>query len=309
MELHDELDAYLARRAAAAFRPATVRTHRLLIGGFIRWLGEQGHRKWTTVTAAQVDAYLLYLADAGWLASSRKTAACAMRRFGRWLLDAGKVLRDPTTDIHLPDPDEEPLPPAPLSEEQVAAVCATVGRDTVVDLRVRLHLELLYACALRNSEAIHLDLSDVDLDNRTLLVRDGKGGRSRMLPLLPSTLHAAADYLALRRELLHSPDHGALLLAHSGRRLPKWWMQDHLHKLSGTIGFRVFPHLLRHSIAVHLLRRGTDIRYIQQFLGHEDLETTKVYLRLVPGQLREDYDAAMPVFPVEPPSPSLPGIQ
>ena len=66
-------------------------------------------------------------------------------------------------------------------------------------------------------------------------------------------------------------------------------------RLSRTIGFHVHPHLLRHSIAVHLLRRGADIRHIQQFLGHEDLETTKVYLRLVPGQLREDHDKAMPV--------------
>ncbi|MEK7415592.1 MAG: tyrosine-type recombinase/integrase [Planctomycetota bacterium] len=171
-----------------------------------------------------------------------------------------------------------------------------------MDLRIRLHLSLLYDCALRNSEAIKLDVSDIDLDERTLLVRDGKGGKTAMLPLLASTMHVAADYLALRRELLRGPDHSALLLAHSGRRLPLWWMQDHLHRLSQTIGFRVHPHALRHAVAVHMLRRGADIRYIQQYLRHEDLETTKVYLRLVPGQLRADYDAAMPVFPVEPPN-------
>ncbi|MEK7414233.1 MAG: tyrosine-type recombinase/integrase [Planctomycetota bacterium] len=301
MHLTDELDAYLSRRAASTFRPATVRTHRQLIGSFIHWLSEQGHTKWTTVTAAEVDGYLLHLTAQGWLASSRKTVACSLRRFGKWLLDAGKVLRDPTADIHLPDSDEDPLPPAPLSEEQVAAILATVGRTSVVDLRIRLHLELLYACALRNSEAIKLDVSDIDLDECTLLIRDGKGGKTAMLPLLASTMHVAADYLALRRELLRGPDHGALLLAHSGRRLPQWWMQDHLHRLSKTIGFYVHPHLLRHSIAVHLLRRNTDLRYIQQYLRHEDLSTTKTYLRLVPGQLRADYDAAMPVFPVEPP--------
>ena len=213
-----------------------------------------------------------------------------------------QTLRDPAADLHLPEPDEEPLPPAPLSEEQVAAVFDTVGRNSVVDLRIRLHLEMLYSCALRNSEAVNLDVADLDPDARTVLVRNGKGGKSRMLPLLAPALNAAADYLALRRELLKGPDTGALLLSPSGRRTPQWWMQDHLFKLSKTIGFRVFPHLLRHSIAVHLLRRGADIRYIQQALGHEDLSTTKVYLRLVSGQLREDYDKAMPVFPVEPPA-------
>ena len=239
--------------------------------------------------------------EAGWLPSSRKTAGTCLRQFGRWLLDAGKVLRNPAADLHIPEPDEEPLPPTPLSEEQVVAVFDTVGRGSVVDLRIRLHLEMLYSCALRNSEAVNLDVADLDLDERTVLVRNGKGGKSRLLPLLAPAHCAAADYLALRRELLQGPDTGALLLSPSGARTPKWWMQDHLYKLSRTIGFRVFPHLLRHSVAVHLLRRGADIRYIQQFLAHEDLETTKVYLRLVPGQLREDYDAAMPVFPVEPP--------
>ncbi len=306
MTLTDELDAYLARRAASTFRPATVKIQRQIIGRFIGWLTEQGHRRWTTVTAAQVDGFMLSLADADWLPSSRKTAASALRRFGRWLRDAGKVLRDPAADLRLPEPDEEPLPPAPFTEEQVAAVFATVGRSSVVDLRNRLHLELLYACGLRSSEAVALDLGDIDLEGRTVLVRDGKGGKARMLPLLAPTLNAAADYLALRRELLRGPDHGALLLGVSGKRLPVCSMQGHLHRLSATIGFRVFPHLLRHSIAVHLLRRGADIRYIQQFLGHEDLETTKVYLRLVPGQLRADYDKAMPVFPVEPPASTGP---
>jgi integrase/recombinase XerC len=136
----------------------------------------------------------------------------------------------------------------------------------------------------------------VDLDGRTVLVRDGKGGRPRLLPLLASTLTAAGDYLALRRDLLHGPDTGALLLASTGKRLSTWVVQHWLAAAGRELGFHVHPHLLRHSIAVHLLRRGADIRHIQQFLGHVDLETTKIYLRLVPGHLREDYDRAMPVW-------------
>ena len=114
--------------------------------------------------------------------------------------------------------------------------------------------------------------------------------------MLANTLAAAADYLCLRRELLKGPDTGVLLLSNTGKRMATWYMQRWLAALSGQLGFRVHPHLLRHSIAVHLLRRGADIRHIQQFLGHADLETTKIYLRLVPGHLREDYDKAMPVL-------------
>lgn len=111
-----------------------------------------------------------------------------------------------------------------------------------------------------------------------------------MLPLLTSTLTAAAEYLALRRDLLRGPDHGALLLTNAGRRLPLWSTQRWLASVSASLGFPVHPHLLRHFIAVHFLRHGVDIRHIQQFLGHADLET------LVPGHLREDYDRAMPVL-------------
>ena len=176
------------------------------------------------------------------------------------------------------------------------ALFAAIVPDGVIALRNRLHVELLYSCGLRNAEAASLDLSDLDLDGRTLLVRAGKGDRPRMLPLLAHTLAAAAEYLALRRDLLRGPDTGILLLSNTGKRMPVWYMQRWLAAAGRDLGFRVHPHLLRHSIAVHLLRRGADIRHIQQFLGHADLETTKIYLRLVPGHLREDYDKAMPVL-------------
>ncbi len=83
-------------------------------------------------------------------------------------------------------------------------------------------------------------------------------------------------------------------------------MQRWLAAASRSFGFRVHPHLLRHSIAVHLLRQGADVRHIQQLLGHASLDTTKIYLRLVPGHLREDYDAAMPTFSIEPVPPDAP---
>lgn len=301
MSLLDDLDRYLIQRGASDLRPRSVAHHRSMLRRFVQWLQTQGHVRWSTVTATDLDAYLLHLAERHLSVGTMQGTAWTLRVFGQWLLAAGKVLRDPTADVRVPDPDEEPLPPAPLSEEQVAAIFAQVGRANVIDLRTRLHLELLYSCGLRNAEAVSLDCRDLDLDARNVLVRDGKGGKARMVPLLAPALTAGAEYLALRRELLAGPDTGTLLLHHTGRRLPAWWMQVYLRRVSTALGFRVHPHLLRHSIAVHLLRRGADIRAIQAFLGHEDLETTKVYLRLVPGDLRTAYDKAMPVFPVVPP--------
>lgn len=308
MSLLADLDRYLTQRGASDLRPHSVIHHRSLLRRFVQWLTSQGHTRWSTVTPTDLDAYLTTLAERRLSVGTMQGTAWTLRVFGQWLLAHGLVLRDPTLDVRVPDPDEEPLPPAPLSEAQVAVLFDLVGQTSVVDLRIRAHLELLYSCGLRSAEAVALDLSDVDLEARTVLVRDGKGGGTRLLPLLAPALAALSAYRALRRDLLHGPDTGALLLHTTGRRLPIHVMQTWMRRASGRLGFRVHPHLLRHSVAVHLLRRGADIRAIQAFLGHADLDTTKVYLRLVPGHLRADYDAAMPVFPIEPPPepPSVP---
>ena len=113
---------------------------------------------------------------------------------------------------------------------------------------------------------------------------------------------AAQDYLTVRRALVRGPDHGALLLTRTGIRLPERagcsWFQT-LSRSRGPLAAHLHPRLFRHSIVVHLLRGGADIRHVQQFLGHANIETTKIYLRMVPGHLREAYDAAMPVIAVE----------
>jgi site-specific recombinase XerD len=127
---------------------------------------------------------------------------------------------------------------------------------------------------------------------------DDGGGKRRVLPIGTGVLVAAQAYLAVRRELVHGVDRGALLLTERGTRLGVRRLQVLLRRLSQVVGFYVHLHLLRHSLAVHLLRRGLDIRYIQEFLGHAELNTTKVYLRMVPGYLREEYDRAMPVIVV-----------
>ena len=113
---------------------------------------------------------------------------------------------------------------------------------------------------------------------------------------------ALRDYLALRRTLLRGPDRGASFLNSRGQRLKPAGVRCWMRKLNATRvpdAPPVHPHLLRHSFAVHLLRNGADIRHIQEFLGHADLDTTKIYLRLVPGRLKDDYDAAMPEIAVQ----------
>jgi integrase/recombinase XerC len=206
--LWPEVDAYLAYRSVAGWSPDTTINSRRVLRRTVRWLEKCGHRRWATVTAADLDALLKELVDRGLRRSSVATCANALRGLGRWLAEKGRVLRNPAEYLATIEPDEMPLPPAPLSEAQVAALFTAVPRRHVIDLRNRLHLELLYSCALRSAETLHLDISDIDLSARTLLVREGKMGKSRLLPLLSSAMGTIAEYLALRRDLLRGPDHG-----------------------------------------------------------------------------------------------------
>jgi site-specific recombinase XerD len=130
------------------------------------------------------------------------------------------------------------------------------------------------------------------------IVKSFHGGRERTVPLMQGVAGAVKDYLAVRRTLLRGPDHGALLLDRHGKRVEVGLLRAVLFQLGRKRGRRLHPHLFRHSIAVHLLRGGAAVRHVQQFLGHANLETTKIYLRMVPGHLRDDYDKAMPLVDV-----------
>lgn len=195
------------------------------------------------------------------------------------------------------DNGEEDLPEAPLSEGEVAAIIDGLPRASVYDLRHVCLLELLYGCGLRISEAIALDLADINLHRRTVLIRESKHDQTRVVPLPTTAKGVLQTYLSLRKTLVVGPDRGALLLTQQGQR----WKSASVYGFFKMLNWKgvakgrpLHPHIFRHSIAVHLLRRGADIRYIQQFLGHAQLDTTKIYLRLVPGHLKEDYEKAMP---------------
>ncbi len=262
-----------------------------------RFLAKRGRKRPTDVSADDLDQLMLDMLDRGTRKATRRSLASTARSFFAWLAEEGRILSDPAKDIPVPDDDQVDLLVPPLEEEQVAEILDNLPRRDVIDFRNRLHLELLYGCGLRIKESVDLNLRDVSLTRRTVHVKSGKGGKERILPMMRGVQGALKDYLVLRRSVLRGPDHGALLLSRRGDRLNPSTFRTFLRMLNrkrGQKARRVFPHLFRHSIACHLLRGGADIRHIQEFLGHSSLDTTKTYLRLVPGRLKEDYEKAMP---------------
>lgn len=291
--------AFIDHGRSQAWSDRTVASYRHLLGLALPTLLSRGCVLPADVTPADLDAVMTHVRDLGRAKKTRVQLAILLKQVFGWLHVQGRVIVDPSLALALPDDGEQDLPEPPLSEAEVRALFETLPRRSVFDLRNASLLELLYGCGLRIGEVIRLEVADIDLARRVVIVRESKHGQDRVVPLMGTAQAAVQDYLAVRRTLLKGPDHGALLLSQYGKRITQatvYALFDdlnlNLHR--GASMRHLHPHLLRHSIAVHLLRAGADVRYIQQFLGHGSLDTTKIYLRLVPGRLKEDYDKAMP---------------
>ena len=300
--MNELLEEYLAQRKAEGLATGTVSQYRVRLQRFSAFLQRRRVNRWQNVNPDHVDAYMDALEREGLGHSSREAFVIAARSFLHWLHECGKIISDPTRHVVIPKPDKDDLPllEPPLSEEEVAQLLAKLPRRNAVDLRNIAQIELLYSAGLRLSESLSLDVRDANFVNRTIHVRNGKGSKPRDIPMMRGLQGALRDYICLRRSLLKGPDHGALLLNQRGKRLNKGAFDQVMKRLNAKRQGKqhIHAHLFRHSIAVHLLRGGADIRYVQAFLGHDSLESTRIYLRLVPADLRKSYDDAMPEIAV-----------
>jgi len=295
MSLEDAVDAFLEHEAGRGLAPGTLVAKHSALSRFLIFCGSQACPSWADLRRADVEHFAEWLAGQGLSGSYLADQISHLRGFLRHLHTTGRTLSDLARMLPRLPVSEQPLPPPPLAEEAVAAVLEAMPRDSIIDLRNIAIVELLYGSGLRVGEAVALRQEDLDLARATVTIRHGKGDKLRTAALFRGARLALQDYLALRPQLLRGPDVGDLFLGAHGKRVGVQAIQRMVRRAGRRVGIaRLHPHLLRHSIAVHLLRGGTDIRYIQEFLGHDQLDTTKIYLRLVPGHLKEDYEAAMP---------------
>ena len=238
-----------------------------------------------------------------WLASMRASGLApstlarrvsAARAYFRHLLLIGKREDNPAAAIKLPRRARR-LPRALSPSETERLIDAATG-TTPRTLRVRALVELLYGAGLRVSEAVGLEKSAVDLDDRIVRVV-GKGGKERLVPLGRPAAEAARRYLALGRPHLDRRYRHELFLNARGGALTRAGAFFILRRLAGKAGLepeRVHPHLLRHSFATHLLEGGADLRSVQEMLGHADLGTTERYTHISDRRRREVYFEAHP---------------
>lgn len=248
------------------------------------------------VSRQQLIAYLVRLKQEGRAASTVARKLASIKVFYRFLTAERYIRRNPaevleaaSRGLHLPKV---------LSVQEVERLLDEPNLGTLDGYRDKTMLELLYATGMRVSELVNVPVKNVDMKMQYVIVM-GKGSKERMLPLGRTALHYLEHYLSVvRPQLLHGKPDAAAELFVTGWGGPM--TRERFYEIivaygkSAGISKRVTPHMLRHSFATHLLNNGTDLRIVQELLGHADISTTQIYTHLDVERLREVYDKTHP---------------
>ena len=227
--------------------------------------------------------------------STQATRLHPLVAFFKWLARENHILYNPASDLELPKQPRQ-LPKHLLSIAQVEAIINQPDIETPMGLRGRAILETLYSTGIRRAELIHLKLYDVDLERGSLMVRGGKGGKDRLVPIGERACAWIRRYLnEVRPLLMIEPDHGMLFVTDYGEAFEKNRLSDMVKKYVRHAGFTSGScHIFRHAMATHMLENGADIRYIQAMLGHSELSTTQIYTHVSITKLKEIHAATHP---------------
>jgi integrase/recombinase XerD len=226
-------------------------------------------------------------------ATIHRKSAC-LRSFYRHLRRDGLLDTDPTATLSTPRRSRK-LPQV-LTRGEIEKLLAQPGGTEPAALRDRALLEVMYACGLRASEAIGLELMDVDVDEGVLRAR-GKGSKERVVPIGQAALRALRIYLERGRpKLVKGAPEAHVFVNFRGGHLTRQGLYKIVRRHAQTAGLadRMSPHTLRHTFATHLLAGGCDLRSVQEMLGHADVSTTQLYTHLSSERLKDVYFRAHP---------------
>jgi site-specific recombinase XerD len=243
----------------------------------------------TEVSHRDLRRFAAVLGERGAAKSTVGRKLAAIRTFYRHLIERGELEANPAELVSSPKKDS--YLPQVLKSADVAELLERIPATTPLDLRDRAMFELAYAAGLRAEELTLLDSTDADPDGEEVRV-EGKGRKTRFVPVGEHAWRALDRYLTRGRPALDSGDSDALFLSKSGRRLYTSDVRRRLKLQARRLG--ISPHTLRHSFATHLLEGGADLRTIQELLGHASISTTQTYTRVESRRLRMAYARSHP---------------
>lgn len=296
------LQRFIEHKESLGCSKDTARTSESALRLFIQWCDERGIEGPQTITKPILDRYqkhLFYYRKSNgepMSFSSQNTVLRTIKSFFKWLAQHNHLPYNPASEMAIPKRHKQ-LPRTILSLDSIKQLMDTPDIDTVSGLRDRVIFETFYGTAMRRTELANLKFYDLDLSRQVLLVRKGKGGKDRWLPVNDSLVQWLNKYQSDVREALASPlDDDALFITDygepfTGDRLG-WMVKSYMKKAGLEV--QGSCHLFRHAAATHMLENGADIRFIQALLGHDDLNSTEIYTRVSVEKLREVVNVTHP---------------
>jgi integrase/recombinase XerD len=282
---------------------------------FVAWCMEHGLSEPTEVTKPIIERYQNYLYHYRQKKNGQPLSTVsqihrlsAVRAFFKWMTKQNYLLYNPASEIELPRLQHR-LPKVILTAAEADQVLNQANVHDPLGVRDRAILEVFYSTGMRRMEIVNLKFFNVDFDRGTIMIRQGKGKKDRVIPVGDRALKWVEKYLLeVRPSLVRMPDDGTLFLTAEG----EYFCKDRVTSMVGdyvekaNIGKKGACHMFRHTCATLMLEGGADIRFIQQMLGHAALSTTEIYTQVSIRKLKEIHTATHPAkLNKEPQNPSL----
>jgi integrase/recombinase XerD len=288
--------------AVRNYSERTIGNRRLYLGYFIDWCAERGLQKPGEITKPILERYQRYLyhyrKKNGRPLSFRSqySRLVPVRAFFKWLARHNHILYNPASELELPKLEHR-LPRHVLTAAEAEQVLAQCDTGDPLGVRDRAILETFYSTGMRRMELVELGRYSVDVDRGTVMVRQGKGKKDRMIPIGSRALGWIRKYLdEVRPQLVMEPDDGTLFITSLGEAFASSRMTQLVRNyvLAADIPKRGSCHLFRHTMATLMLENGADVRFIQAMLGHARLDTTQIYTQVSIRKLKEIHTATHP---------------
>ena len=271
--------------------PHTIKNYQLDLQRFVNFCEQSSVASWSHCKNFNLRAYVAQLHRQGLNGRSIQRHIAAVRSFFTYLVREGVVKSNPAIGLSAPKASRKL--PAPLDVDQMGQLLNMKTDDPLVCRDIAM-MELMYSSGLRLSELVSINVNDIDFGEATLPVT-GKGSKTRILPVGRMAVEKIRQWLSMRNQYCDGSQ-PALFVSQRGRRISVRNVQQRM-KLWGLkqgIDSHVHPHRLRHSFASHILESSSDLRAVQELLGHADISTTQIYTHLDFQHLAEVYDRAHP---------------
>ncbi len=302
---HTQFYFYLLRfketMLVRGFSVETLRRHESNIRRFVAWCDERGIEKPHDITKPILEGYQRHLfyyrqenGDA-LSAGSRSAYITSIKQFFKWLTQENYLLYNPASELITPKTN--PSLPSVLTLDEVENLLNNINTQKPSGIRDRAIVEMLYSTGMRRFELCNVTLEDISLSRRIVYVRQGKGGKDRVVPIGERAVYWLHKYLnEVRHTLVIDERDSHVFLTDYGESYTEHRLGNRVKRLLRDSGIEIAGscHLLRHAMATHMLENGADIRYIQAMLGHADLNTTQIYTHVSIRKLQEIHAATHP---------------